>query len=169
MATVKRTLDLGQYVNVLPYASEMFGIYQPLLGWKSKRITDRFTKGLDRDKSQIIRTLARELSAAVSIRYGDSGQVDIQIAPGELVDSGLRNFDSVVLQRIADSLPPRAGFDPSLWHERITADIIDVILRRDVVGNYSKVFAQMRDVLTGSNVDLRAAPGSTAGLNVAVF
>src|SRR5262252_5300662 len=99
MATVKRTLDLEQYVNVLPYASEMFGIYQPLLGWKSKRITERFQKGLDQDKGQILRTLARELSASVKIGYGDSGQVDIQIAPGELSNSGLRSFDSVVLQR----------------------------------------------------------------------
>lgn len=169
MTTVKRTLDLEQYVNVLPYASEMFGIYQPLLGWKSKRITERFQKGLDQDKAQILRTLAREMAASVKIRYGDTGQVEIQIAPGDLANTGLRNFDSVVMQRIADSLPPRAGFDPSLWKDRINPDIIDVILRRDVVGNYSKAFAQMRDVLTGSSADPRAAAGSTAGVNVAVF
>jgi hypothetical protein len=168
MATVKRTLDLGQYVNVLPYASEMFGIYQPLLGWKSKRITERFQQGLDRDKTQILRTLAREMSASVSVRYGDSGQVDIQIAPGELLDSGVRSFDSVVLQRIAESLPSRAGFDPSLWKDRINVDIIDVILRRDVVGNYSKAFAQMRDALARSRADERAGD-STAGVDVAVF
>lgn len=42
MTTVRRIGDLADYATVLPYASEMFGVYQPLLGWKSKRIEDRF-------------------------------------------------------------------------------------------------------------------------------
>jgi hypothetical protein len=34
--------ELDDYKGTLPYASELFGIYQPLLGWRSKRITRRF-------------------------------------------------------------------------------------------------------------------------------
>lgn len=34
----KRLEDLTAYQGVLPYASELFGVYQPLIGWKSKRI-----------------------------------------------------------------------------------------------------------------------------------
>lgn len=34
----KRLEDLNAYKGVLPYASELFGVYQPLIGWKSKRI-----------------------------------------------------------------------------------------------------------------------------------
>jgi hypothetical protein len=34
--------DLNGYKGILPYASELFGIYQPLLGWKSKRIQIRY-------------------------------------------------------------------------------------------------------------------------------
>src|SRR5437660_1502549 len=34
--------DLNGYKGILPYASELFGIYQPLLGWKSKRIKTRY-------------------------------------------------------------------------------------------------------------------------------
>lgn len=34
----KRLQDLNAYKGVLPYASELFGVYQPLIGWKSKRI-----------------------------------------------------------------------------------------------------------------------------------
>ena len=33
----KRLTDLTSYDVVLPYASELFGVYQPLIGWKSKR------------------------------------------------------------------------------------------------------------------------------------
>ena len=41
-------IDLKPYEGVLPYASELYGIYQPLLGWKSQR-TDR----LPDSKSQV--------------------------------------------------------------------------------------------------------------------
>ena len=34
--------NINDYKGVLPYASELFGIYQPLLGWKSKLISDRY-------------------------------------------------------------------------------------------------------------------------------
>ena len=56
MATVKRITDLSDYTTVLPYVSEMFGVYQPLLGWKSKRIEDRFKKGLKQDKKSLLVT-----------------------------------------------------------------------------------------------------------------
>ena len=73
MATVKRIADLGQYSGVLPYASEMFGIYQPLLGWKSKVIAERIERGLAKDKGHIARNLAREISPLVSLEYDDAG------------------------------------------------------------------------------------------------
>lgn len=41
MTTHRRITDLQAYRQVLPYASEIFGIYQPLLGWKSQRMVQR--------------------------------------------------------------------------------------------------------------------------------
>ncbi|MBI5673259.1 MAG: hypothetical protein HZC50_08475 [Nitrospirae bacterium] len=49
---MKRLSDLTDYVSILPYASEIFGVYQPLIGWKSKRIEARFGDGLAQDKRQ---------------------------------------------------------------------------------------------------------------------
>jgi hypothetical protein len=49
MATNKRITDLAKYKSVLPYASEMFGVYQPLIGWKSKRILKRMNDSIDLD------------------------------------------------------------------------------------------------------------------------
>ena len=34
---MKRLIDLDEFVNILPYSSEIFGIYQPLMGWKGER------------------------------------------------------------------------------------------------------------------------------------
>jgi hypothetical protein len=40
-------LSIGQFAGeLLPYASELFGVYQPLLGWKSARTKKRISAGL---------------------------------------------------------------------------------------------------------------------------
>jgi len=54
MTIVKRIIDLTNYTTVLSYASEMVGVYQPLLGWKSKRIEERFKQGFENDKKSIL-------------------------------------------------------------------------------------------------------------------
>ena len=38
--------ELEKHIGVLPYDSELFGVYQSLLGWKSKRALRRFGSGL---------------------------------------------------------------------------------------------------------------------------
>src|SRR5438552_232569 len=40
-------IDLERFKASLPYASELFGIYQPLLGWKSQLTMDRMAKSQD--------------------------------------------------------------------------------------------------------------------------
>ena len=45
MYNMKRLLDLDQFINILPYSSEIFGIYQPLIGWKGERSKNRAAEG----------------------------------------------------------------------------------------------------------------------------
>ena len=35
-------LDLTKFKGSLPYSAELFGVYQPIIGWKSKRTKHRF-------------------------------------------------------------------------------------------------------------------------------
>ncbi|MBK7492737.1 MAG: hypothetical protein IPI17_12910 [Nitrosomonas sp.] len=42
---MKKINDFSRYKNILPYDSEIFGVYQPMIGWKSKRIKQRMDKG----------------------------------------------------------------------------------------------------------------------------
>ena len=62
MAMNKRLTDLIDYISVLPYDSELFGIYQPLIGWKSKRIKKRFDKGLQSDKHYLLEQLKTQFA-----------------------------------------------------------------------------------------------------------
>ena len=42
---MSRFSDLSSYKGILPYSSELFGVYQPLLGWKSTRTLNRYLRG----------------------------------------------------------------------------------------------------------------------------
>jgi hypothetical protein len=144
MTTVKRITDLTKYASVLPYASEMFGVYQPLLGWRSKRIQDRFNQGFENDRSFLLDKLKRQFAGVVDITYKENNQVDIRIRPGVLEGGKLRSFDSVVLESVSANLPPYHEYDPSVWARVITAERLDVILKKDVVGFYASAYAEMR-------------------------
>jgi hypothetical protein len=144
MATVKRITDLSAYTSVLPYASELFGVYQPLLGWRSKRIAKRFQEGFQRDKPYILDKLKRQFADLVEIKYPQSGQLDIQIRPGVLRGGKPRPFDSVVLERVAAHLPPYEHYAPSVWSDAITPGRLDTILKKDVVQFYSQAYQELR-------------------------
>jgi len=47
-------LDLEKFSNAPPYASELYGIYQPLLGWKSRLITRRVEAGINSFRRQFL-------------------------------------------------------------------------------------------------------------------
>ena len=57
---MKRTTDLSQYESILPYASEIFGVYQPMLGWRAKRMARRWERGFSVDLSHAFESLYKK-------------------------------------------------------------------------------------------------------------
>jgi hypothetical protein len=143
MTTVKRITDLTDYTSVLPYASEMFGVYQPLLGWRSKRIEQRLREGYRHDKRQLLETLKRKFAPLLDISYGDNQQLQIKIAAGVLEGGKLRRYDSIVLLKISEQLPPLEKLDPGVWQRVITAERMQALLEKDVVELYSRAYAEL--------------------------
>ena len=123
MAPVKRITDLTSYATVLPYASELFGVYQPLLGWKSQRIEARFKQGYENDRRSLLDRLKREFTGIVDIQYVDGQQVTIQISPGILAGGKKRSFDSVVLDNTLASLPTFTVAGSELGDDIVTAEV----------------------------------------------
>ena len=144
MAPVKRITDLTSYATVLPYASELFGVYQPLLGWKSQRIEARFKQGYENDRRSLLDRLKREFTGIVDIQYVDGQQVTIQISPGILAGGKKRSFDSVVLEKISERLPTFDQLSPAVYRDVITADTVDRILKKDVVEFYAQAYRDRR-------------------------
>ncbi|WP_256082069.1 hypothetical protein [Massilia sp. YIM B04103] len=66
MTSPKATFKFQDYKGILPYASELFGVYQPLLGWKSKRNERRFALGAAVDHLSQLEELSLEFSPTLS-------------------------------------------------------------------------------------------------------
>ncbi len=143
MAVVKKITDLTNYTSVLPYASEMFGVYQPLLGWKSKRAEERFGEGLRRDQEAAVRALLNSLTGIVNVSYKPDGTVEIQVDKGKLKAGRLGSFDSIVLQQIGARLPAFEDYEPDVWSKVITEAAISAILKKEIPKVYGAAFASL--------------------------
>ena len=144
MTVVKRIIDLADYATVLPYASEMFGVYQPLLGWKSKRIEERFNQGFESDKNSMLERLKSEFAGLVHIEYNADNFPDkIEIKPGVLKTGKIRSFDSLLLYHISLKLPVYEEYKPSIWSDLITPDLLDNILKTNVVETYRDIYGRV--------------------------
>ncbi|MBZ0170483.1 hypothetical protein MELA_01923 [Candidatus Methylomirabilis lanthanidiphila] len=142
MATNKRLTDLTDYTSVLPYDSELFGIYQPLIGWKSKRIKDRFDKGFQSNKRALLDRLKAQFTGLVAIRYDQDCQVHIELNPGALQAGALRSFDSILMDKIAEKLPTYQTLKSSDWSRVINGDSIEKIFAEFVVPAYSRFYSE---------------------------
>lgn len=141
MKTVK---DLTPFKNTLPYASEIFGVYLPLLGWKSKRIVQRFNDGFVRDRKGLLEALLRKFSGRYRAEFAQEGCameiLDLDI--GALTDSGVRGH-SVLLDALRPDLPPFERYRPNLWDEFITADRLRLALRDAVRPHYISRYQEL--------------------------
>jgi hypothetical protein len=78
--------DLTAFKGTLPYASELFGIYQPLLGWKSKITARRVDRSLALGFDAIAETVLNRLRAPIVVRAED----ERQLMAGRLVNAQFR-------------------------------------------------------------------------------
>jgi hypothetical protein len=124
------------YKGILPYASELFGIYQPLLGWKSKIITERYQR--------VRATLYNELASRAMVGARTSIQVQLndtrtsapsvavtQLTPfdfGRAVEPRVSNaIDSGIARMIISDVGIKP---PSDWSTIITAAHVDALLKQ---------------------------------------
>lgn len=154
MTTNKRITDLTDYTAVLPYASEMFGVYQPLLGWRSKRSEERFLRGFLHDKPLLLEKLKTQFKGLVDVVYKDGTLVEIAIKPGALQVGKFRSFDSVVLEQLALKLPAEKVTKTSVWNDIINTASINTILKGSVSQTYSAAYPTfMKTAAAAASVD----------------
>ncbi|ODT02026.1 MAG: hypothetical protein ABS52_15620 [Gemmatimonadetes bacterium SCN 70-22] len=143
MASPKRLTDLIDYTAVLPYDSELFGIYQPLLGWKSKRIASRLDAGYDNDRRSLLERFGRQFSGLIDVTYGERCEVKIKVQPGAATAVGLRTFDSVLLAKLATKFPAGERLKPALWQKLLSAEELERTFAQEVTPVYTELYQQL--------------------------
>jgi hypothetical protein len=142
MPSNKKLTDLIDYTNILPYASELFGIYQPLIGWKSKRTLKRFERGFLRDKRSLLDRLRSQFAAQVDVRYLKDCGIEIRMKPGALERGRIKKFDSILLQKVAEKLPPYEEYDAAIWSSTINPEGVRAILNDVVTPAYEALYTE---------------------------
>jgi len=140
---MKPLRDLTPFKNTLPYASEIFGIYEPLLGWKSKRITKRFVEGFARDRATLLGSLVSKFTGKYQAEFAREGcgleiaRIDI----GTVTDMSRRGR-SVLLDAIRPKLPPLDRYRPEIWDDLLTADQLRRELNEAVRPHYVRSYTE---------------------------
>jgi hypothetical protein len=132
---MKRTSDLTPYVNTLPYASEIFGVYQPLIGWKSARTTKRLRDGFSADVAHVLRSLYRQFPGRFEVTLGADHVLERiqQLEPASLAQPATGPMNSFVLDSVRRQLPPDDEFDTDVWGQVLTAEQVSGTLTKEVV------------------------------------
>ena len=142
MPNIKRITDLSDYKTVLPYASEIFGVYQPLIGWKSKRKIGRIKDAVRSEKNALLSQLGRNLVSTAVIEFNaDCFMTAPDLRPAGLAGPRLSSHKSIVLRKIQAALRAsgRVPADVNEWSNFVNEDELTRILQTDVVDYYSRL------------------------------
>jgi hypothetical protein len=118
------SIDLSKFTGGLPYDSQLYGIYQPLLGWRSQLQMGRLADGLAWTRRAYLWTLAQgfspqfEISSAIS----DVASFELTIAqPASTANPpSIAGVDGLLMQRVASAVKG-AGGDPAAAWQKFTS------------------------------------------------
>lgn len=137
----KRLLNLERYSGVLPYASELFGVYQPMIGWHSKRITTWLTSASKLSEAPLIDRLAACFESSAVTKMGERCELEVEnYQPADFKGPRLLRQNSYLLTLLAERLE-KVGYKDKLpsrdvW-KKITDDLAR-LLETDVQGYYNR-------------------------------
>ncbi|MEP6637322.1 MAG: peptidoglycan-binding protein, partial [Acidobacteriota bacterium] len=171
---MKRITNLHNFKNTLPYASEIFGVYQPLLGWKSKRTARRVDKGFITYEKSILSKLAEKFRGKYLARFGADCQMEIEtLEPAAMLDGF--NFAGILMRAVASRLPPLSGYDERVWENVLQPDSLQDVLNtqvreqvtlryRELCEQFSHPGQSLADVAEQTARQLLEAESQTAGV-----
>lgn len=125
--------DLERFRGQYPYGSELFGVYQTLLGWRGARSRSWFLRGYESDRREMRKTISRRVSPVVDARPNEDNiltQIG-EIGIGRV--GGPQRFASKLVEIVAQRLPAGGNRDdPAFWRSALSDDLLHSVLNRDV-------------------------------------
>ena len=145
MTTVKRITDLSDYTAVLPYASELFGVYQPMIGWRSKRKLRRFERGFAEAHRSLLDVLTSNFRGRTVSHFNMSdcvveiGSIDIgQLAGVHLLGTS----ESVLMKTLLEAMPRDQPPSGERWGAFINREVLQSILGSAVRQSYQEAYTE---------------------------
>jgi hypothetical protein len=130
-------LDLSPYIGVLPYASELTGTFQPMIGWRGARSSQRFRAGSARDKRALLDRFAEQFVPDVEMAAlhhrtppgrapsGDPLDIGIGTRPSRVRPQGSSMLLAAVASRLPADPPDETG---SAWANFVNRDLLSTTL-----------------------------------------
>lgn len=134
--------NLNAYTGTLPYASELFGIYQPLLGWKSQITARRVELSRQRAYTAIAEKVLNQVRAPITVHAdGERDMLAGRFRNAQFTVEGLKPTDlepgiqpilsSSIDSGVARLLREHIGKDPPrAWQEIVNPDHMTELLER---------------------------------------
>lgn len=154
MTAPKVTFNFQNYKGVLPYASELFGVYQPLLGWKSKRIKRRFERGYAFDQLALIEQLASAFKPNLMVSEGRTAIELKDFDPGRPY-SNVAYSRSLLVNAMRDALQEKYQEKA----EYISDEELDFLLELPTLTSFlrNEVVSKLNTSMAGPLAQARAA------------
>lgn len=117
---------ITKFTDTLPYASEVFGTYTPLIGWKSKRIVERYNNVLQ--ENNLIDNLKQYFTGFADVLNGQ--ECDIKL--GEVTNFNLLPQNDRFLNAISQELAKKDKIldTKDKWYEIFTETFISQTLSK---------------------------------------
>lgn len=137
-----RLSDLTAHKGVLPYASEIFGVYQPLLGWKSAKVERRIERGSEGRFRDLLGSVLKTVRPAVEAEFNaPDHQLNVtKLGPATL--TAKPSFSGVVAAEVASALPPHDEYEPKVWDEVLGEEALARILRKGVPARAEAIYRE---------------------------
>jgi hypothetical protein len=156
-------VNFDKFKGALPYASELYGIYQPLLGWKSRLTTRRIEAGINSFRRRFIVELFPRFRPQVKVLPGTVDPREVQFSiglarEGKAVSPLLSDAtDSLVARRTLAAIE-EAGIDkPNAWKKFTSPDSLSEMLeaiKEDIRNEYQNETVQLMQL---ARFDVREA------------
>jgi len=139
----KRLTDLTDYESLLPYASELFGVYQPMLGWRSQRTIRRVER--EGHGAGFVEALHNRFAGRSQLNINadymfESGRIELGVlAPPVVRDAGTGLLATELQRRLEESggSPEEAG-----WRDLINPDELDAMLNGPVLEGHRQLYEE---------------------------
>lgn len=126
-------IDLAKFSGTMPYDSQLYGIYQPLLGWRSSLQTNRIGRGLAWMRQSYLGAVAGRLTPSFTIRSAVSDEASFELgiaaATSAVRPPTIAGIDGLVTQRVMTSIRTAGVDQPDVWKKYTSPDFLTQALR----------------------------------------